>query len=58
MKLGKIFACAQAAVLFLLCMSLPAAAIDSSDDPYVVTLYNESNGLPTGEANEVIQTSA
>ncbi len=43
--------------MFLLCMSLPAAAIDSSDDPYVVTLYNESNGLPTGEANEVIQTS-
>ena len=24
---------------------------------YVVTLYNERNGLPTGEANDVIQTS-
>lgn len=25
--------------------------------PYVVTLYNERNGLPTGEANTVLQTA-
>lgn len=25
--------------------------------PYVVTLYNERNGLPTGEANAILQTS-
>lgn len=25
--------------------------------PYVVTLYNEQNGLPTGEANTVLQTT-
>ena len=25
--------------------------------PFVVTLYNERNGLPTGEANTVLQTS-
>ena len=26
-------------------------------EPYVVTVYNESNGLPTGEANVVMQSS-
>lgn len=24
--------------------------------PYVVTVYNEQNGLPTGEANTILQT--
>ena len=35
---------------------LPAYAQDSAG-AYVVTLYNERSGLPTGEANDVIQTS-
>jgi len=29
----------------------------AQDEPYVVTVYNESNGLPTGEANVVMQSS-
>ena len=36
--------------------ALPAYAQDSVGS-YVVTLYNERSGLPTGEANDVIQTS-
>ena len=36
--------------------ALPAYAQDSVSS-YVVTLYNERSGLPTGEANDVIQTS-
>lgn len=32
----------------------PASA---AGDPYVATVYNERNGLPTGEANVVYQTS-
>ena len=35
-----------------------AAERDNVDDtPYVGTVYNERNGLPTGEANAVVQTS-
>ncbi len=44
------------AMLFSGCMSLSAYA-HTDDAPYVVTVYNEQNGLPTGEANTVIQTS-
>lgn len=36
---------------------MPVSAHDGDDAPYVVTLYNERNGLPTGEANAVLQTS-
>lgn len=36
--------------------SLTVYAQDSGDS-YVVSLYNERSGLPTGEANDVIQTS-
>ncbi len=32
-------------------------ATASAQSPYVVTVYNESNGLPTGEANTIIQSS-
>ena len=28
-----------------------------SAEPYVITVYNDRNGLPTGEANDVVQTS-
>ncbi len=37
------------------CFPVSAAASDNSQ--YVVTVYNEQNGLPTGEANVVAQTS-
>lgn len=46
-----------AAALALLCMSAPAAFAENGAAPYVVTVYNENNGLPTGEANTVLQTS-
>ncbi|MCH5208940.1 MAG: HD domain-containing protein [Oscillospiraceae bacterium] len=36
--------------------AFPAYAYDI-ENSYVTALYNESNGLPTGEANDVIQTS-
>lgn len=44
----------------LLAMLLPAAALADTPmnhEPYVTTVYNERNGLPTGEANVVYQTS-
>lgn len=42
----------------LLCI-FPADVVKAhgATAPYVVTLYNERNGLPTGEANTVLQTS-
>lgn len=45
-------------VLCLACI-LPAGVVQAhgAGAPYVVTLYNERNGLPTGEANTVLQTS-
>ncbi len=45
-----------AAVFAALALISPAAA-EGLKMPYVVSLYNESNGLPTGEANAVLQTS-
>ncbi|MCH5349222.1 MAG: HD domain-containing protein [Oscillospiraceae bacterium] len=41
----------------MLCLTAPQAAADNEETPYVVTVYNETNGLPTGEANTVLQTS-
>lgn len=44
----------------LLAMLLPAVALADTamnHEPYVTTVYNERNGLPTGEANVVYQTS-
>ncbi len=43
-------------ITLMFATAVSAFALDSPDDPYVVTLYNESNGLPTGEANVVVQT--
>lgn len=39
----------------LLCNMFSVSAADSGV-PYVVAVYNENNGLPTGEANTVLQT--
>lgn len=40
----------------LICTFLPLSAAAEEDIPYVTTVYNERNGLPTGEANAVLQT--
>lgn len=50
------FAACAAFASALLCNMLVVSAADS-DVSYVVTVYNENNGLPTGEANAVLQTS-
>lgn len=52
-------------LLILLILSFAAfipsalASVEQNDivDPFVVTIYNERNGLPTGEANDILQTS-
>ncbi|MBE6901076.1 MAG: HD domain-containing protein [Ruminococcaceae bacterium] len=52
-----------ALLLMIMCTAavMPSFALSAyaadNDAPYVVTLYNELNGLPTGEANTVLQTS-
>lgn len=53
--LKHIVCSAVSAVLLL--SALPVSAAADNDIPYVVTVYNEDNGLPTGEANTVLQTS-
>lgn len=57
MRAVRIWICA--AMIMVLCVpsvTVRAADSDSYGD-YVVTVYNEQNGLPTGEANVVFQTS-
>ncbi len=44
------------AAVLTLCAPPRALAADAGEG-HVVTLYNESNGLPTGEANDVLQTA-
>ena len=48
-----------AAAAILLAQPLTGNAMEggSAFGDYVVTIYNEQNGLPTGEANVVMQTS-
>lgn len=48
-----------AAAVFITSMGSPliTACADYQSDTYVKTIYNEQNGLPTGEANTVLQTS-
>lgn len=46
------------ALVFAMCViPFTEAKAHGQDAPYVATLYNERNGLPTGEANTIIQTS-
>ena len=53
-KTGALFT----ALALIVSLCLPSDVSAHTDDaPYVVTGYNEQNGLPTGEANTVIQTS-
>ena len=52
----RLFCTALLVCIAVIACALPVYAQDSAGS-YVVTLYNERNGLPTGEANDVIQTS-
>lgn len=52
----KAFAAVFLTLTVILC--LPTAAFAQKNDTnYVVTVYNDQNGLPTSEANVVLQTS-
>ncbi len=51
---NKAVAVLAAAVIFTL---LSAVCVSAQESTYVPTVYNERNGLPTGEANDIIQTS-
>lgn len=45
-------------IIFLFfCMIVPITSLAKDKDSYVVTIFNEKNGLPTGEANTILQTS-
>ena len=54
-KLSRAAAMLTALFMSLTVLCFPAAA--ENDAHYVVTVYNEQNGLPTGEANVIAQTS-
>lgn len=63
-KLRRITAYLVCAAMVLLAFMIPAAEnvdalTDSADieKEYVTTVYNDRNGLPTGEANTVLQSS-
>ncbi len=43
--------------MFAAVLAIPASAAVTETAPYVVKVYNEQNGLPTGEANTIMQTS-
>lgn len=51
MKKGLVLFLLSALLLVIMPVSSTAA------EPYVINVYNESNGLPTGEANVITQTS-
>ncbi len=56
----KIFSRIQGVILSLIvclgCFALPVYAQGFENSSYVVSVYNEQNGLPTGEANTILQT--
>lgn len=58
MKYDRLKGPAALLIAVVMIMSLPCAAYaQGADARYVVTVYNEQNGLPTSEANVVRQTS-
>lgn len=57
MKIKRLCIFIAAFIFFAISLFTGVSAQNGSEALYVVTLYNESNGLPTGEANEVLQTS-
>ena len=44
-------------VFLLAAVCTPTVLAAEQNESYVSTVYNERNGLPTGEANVVMQTS-
>lgn len=44
------------ALVLLAVLSAPLCSAQKPEDAYVSTIYNETSGLPTGEANTVLQT--
>ncbi len=55
-RFRRAIAISVAIIAMVFCMSLFGYAEEAAA-PYVATVYNEQNGLPTGEANTVLQTS-
>lgn len=45
------------ALLFLCSLPMVCSAQEYRDEDWIRTVYNEDNGLPTGEANAIVQTS-
>ncbi len=45
------------AAAFVTASALESVSESAGELPYVETVFNERNGLPTGEANDVLQTS-
>jgi len=58
LRKGIVGVFAVVALVLVICL-VPASQTyaHGKGAPYVVTLYNERNGLPTGEANAILQTS-
>ncbi len=57
MKIQKQAAVLTAITITFSSLTALEAYAHTDDAPFVVTVYNEQNGLPTGEANTIIQTS-
>lgn len=56
MNMKKILAVTGICLTSFVFSDMPVSA-QNEPVPYVVTVYNEQNGLPTGEANTILQTS-
>ena len=56
MNMKKISAVSGICLASLIFSDIPVSA-EHEVAPYVVTVYNEQSGLPTGEANTILQTS-
>jgi len=54
--LKYVFLCSVVFSVFFGLKTLVNAEGFETEYPYVVTVYNEQNGLPTGEANTILQT--
>ncbi len=57
MRIKRVIVVLACVIFSVVSIPLPVLAQADSSTPYVVTLYNEQNGLPTGEANTILQTS-
>ncbi len=56
-RFSKVLVAMLCAVILFVDFSVPVQAQKEKATPHVVTVYNEQNGLPTGEANTILQTS-